>query len=142
MKAAAVDCELSYKQNKDGKFECLPLEGAVGDFIYDPILEQDILASAGKFNDNDICVGNIKSNEMFKVINKVAYLLKEVVNNTGTVIGYDAYEAIHRKDPKNPDKMIAEKKVPEKKLGTVGVRMIDGVPQPGPPVNIPKPAEK
>jgi hypothetical protein len=33
-------------------------------------------------------------------------------------------------------KKIRKKKMPEVKLGTVGVRMVDGAPQPGPPVNI------
>jgi hypothetical protein len=48
LKAAAVDCELNYRQNKDGSFMCLPLKGAVGDFVYHPILERD-LAEATKY---------------------------------------------------------------------------------------------
>jgi hypothetical protein len=42
MKSAAVDCELSYKQNRDGTFRCLPLKGSVGDFLYNPILKDDL----------------------------------------------------------------------------------------------------
>ena len=49
MKAAAVDCELNIKENKDGSFKCLPLRGKIGDFMYHPNLEDDIRESASKF---------------------------------------------------------------------------------------------
>ena len=49
LKASAVDCELNFKQNKDGSFMCLPLNGKVGDFAYHPILQRDI-AEAAKFD--------------------------------------------------------------------------------------------
>jgi len=147
LKAASVDCELSYKQNKDGTFRCLPLKGKVGDFIYNPILEQDIL-EASKFEDEAaICSGELKPREFFMPINKVTYLLKEVFDDKKTVVGYEAFEAIKVPDPKNPAKQIDKRKMPENKLGTVGVRLVNGIPQPGPPVNIPgnkapKPAGK
>ena len=143
LKAASVDCELSYKQNKDGTFRCLPLKGKVGDFIYNPILEQDIL-EASKFEDEAaICSGELKPREFFMPINKVTYLLKEVFDDKKTVTGYEAFEAIKVPDPKNPAKQIDKRKMPENKLGTVGVRLVNGMPQPGPPVNIKaKPAEK
>jgi len=48
MKSAAVDCELNYKENRDGTFQCLTLEGKVGDFLYHPELNQDIIISASK----------------------------------------------------------------------------------------------
>ena len=147
LKAASVDCELSYKQNKDGTFRCLPLKGKVGDFIYNPILEQDIL-EASKFEDEAaICSGELKPREFFMPINKITYLLKEIFDDKKTVTGYEAFEAIKVPDPKNPAKQIDKRKMPENKLGTVGVRLVNGVPQPGPPVNIagnkaPKPAGK
>ena len=136
LKAAAVDCELSYKQNKDGTFRCLPLKGTVGDFIYNPVLEQDLL-EASKFEDEGaICSGELKPREFFVPINKITYLLKEVFDEKKTVVGYDAFEAIKVPDPKNPAKQIDKRKIPENKLGTVGVRLVNGAPQPGPPVNI------
>ena len=49
MKAAAVDCELNIKENKDGSFKCLPLRGKIGDFMYHPNLDDDIRESASKF---------------------------------------------------------------------------------------------
>ena len=52
------------------------------------------------------------------------------------MVGYDAFEAIKVPDPKNPAKHIDKRKIPENKLGTVGVRLVNGAPQPGPPVNI------
>lgn len=70
-------------------------------------------------------------------INNIVYLLKEVFDpTTKAVMGYDAFEAIKVSDPKNPMKKIDKRKMPENKLGTVGVRMVKGVAQPGPPVKI------
>ena len=43
-----MDCELNYKQNKEGdSFRCLTLKGKVGDFVYTPVLADDIQAAAG-----------------------------------------------------------------------------------------------
>ena len=136
LKTASVDCELSFKQNKDDTFRCLPLKGAVGDFIYNPNLEQDIL-EASKFEDEGaICTGELKPREFFMPINGISYLLKEAFDDKKTVIGYDAFEAMEVPDPKDALKKINKKKMPENRLGTVGVRLVKGVPQPGPPVNI------
>jgi CRISPR/Cas system CSM-associated protein Csm4 (group 5 of RAMP superfamily) len=49
MKSSAIDCELNYAENKDGTFECLSLKGKVGDFLYHPNLQTDILESASQF---------------------------------------------------------------------------------------------
>ena len=50
MKSAAVDCNLSYKENNDGTFQCLLdiKDGKIGDFLYHPELSKDILISASK----------------------------------------------------------------------------------------------
>jgi hypothetical protein len=53
MKAAAVDCELNYEQNKTDGYQCIPLKGKVGDFIYHPVLDRDI-QDAGKFKGLDV----------------------------------------------------------------------------------------
>ena len=136
MKSAAVDCEISYKQNKDGTFRCLPLTGKVGDFIYQPNLEQDILDSSKFENEAAICSGELQPREFFQPINKITYYLREVFGPTKAVTGYDAFEVVETIDPADPTKKIKKKKMPEVKLGTVGVKMVDGAPQPGPPVNI------
>ena len=39
---------IGYK-NKDGTFKCYPLKGSVGDFLYHPDIEKDILESASMF---------------------------------------------------------------------------------------------
>ena len=49
MKSAAIDCEINYAENKDGTFKCYPLKGSVGDFLYHPDIEKDILESASMF---------------------------------------------------------------------------------------------
>ena len=125
LKTAAVDCELSYKQNKDGTFRCLPLKGKVGDFIYHPILADDIL-EAGKFDGvGDICTGVVKGKELYQKINKVTYRLREILGDDNSVTGFEVFEA---------DQDAPTKKIPENRLGTVGMRMVDGVPKPGPPL--------
>ena len=49
MKSAAIDCELNYAENKDGTFKCLPLKGKVGDFLYHPDIQTDILESESMY---------------------------------------------------------------------------------------------
>ena len=53
MKSSAIDCELNYAENKDGSFRCLPLKGKIGDFLYHPDLNKDILESASMFEINE-----------------------------------------------------------------------------------------
>ena len=132
MKSAAVDCELSYKQNRDSTFRCLPLKGKVGDFIYNPILEQDVYEASKFENDSTICAPR----EFLKVVNKVTYWMKEISGPDKNVSGYDLYETVENPDPKNPGKKVFVKKLPENKVGTTGVRFVDGAPSPGPPVKL------
>lgn len=49
MKSSAIDCELNYAENKDGTFRCLPLKGKIGDFLYHPDLNREIIESASSF---------------------------------------------------------------------------------------------
>jgi hypothetical protein len=47
MKSAAVDCELNILENAEGDtFKCMPLRGKVGDFMYNPDINIDIMESA------------------------------------------------------------------------------------------------
>ena len=48
MKGAAVDCQLNAAQNGE-EAPCQPLKGKVGDFMYHPNLDIDIIESASKF---------------------------------------------------------------------------------------------
>ena len=58
---------------------------------------------------------------------KEKFRLREVFGPDGAVIGYDVFET---------DKTDHKKKIPDVKRGTVGVRQVKGVSQPGPPVKI------
>jgi ribA/ribD-fused uncharacterized protein len=140
MKAAAVDCELNYNQNKDGSFQCLSLKGKVGDFVYHPVLENDLHESGGKFDDAAICTGvkpgaapQKKAREFYQDIAVVSggpkekFRLREMLGPDGSVTGYEVFET---------DKADPKKKIPDIKRGTVGVRSVKGVSQPGPPVKI------
>jgi hypothetical protein len=51
MKSAAVDCQLNLPENnvESDPVQCLGLEGAVGDFLFHPILEMDIAESESSF---------------------------------------------------------------------------------------------
>ena len=49
MKSSAIDCELNYAENKDGTFRCLPLKGKIGDFLYHPDLNKEIIEAASSF---------------------------------------------------------------------------------------------
>ena len=131
LKSASVDCEINLKKNKDESFMCLPLKGKIGDFLYNPILKDDIL-EAPQFQGADgkdiletVCVTGIKPREtsvvalpdIFKALKGVTYRMRPVTDEAGDIIRFDMYEA-DQKDPK--------KKIPEKLLGTAGAK--DGKP--------------
>jgi hypothetical protein len=133
LKTAAVDCELNFKQNKDKTFKCLPLKGKVGDFIYNPVLEEDVREGTKFEGSENICTGTIKAQEMFQKISKVPYFLRETLNEAGDVTGYEVFAA---KEVEEGGKKVIKKVVPEKKMGTVGVRKVEGMDKPGPPIKI------
>ena len=116
MKSAAVDCELSYKQNKDGTFKCLPLKGAVGDFLYNPILAED-LAEGAKFD-----IEAAEKRQPRVTIQKTGkgkeYRMREVLGADESVTGFEIYA--------KEDVSLT------KQIGTAGVK--DG--NPGPPVKL------
>ena len=61
MKQSAIDCELNAPENQEVKCMIFPLTGKVGDFLYNPILEEDIKESGAQFR------------EVTKVIKPVAF---------------------------------------------------------------------
>jgi len=87
MKSAAIDCELNYKQNKDGTFKCLPLKGAVGDFLYTPDLEEDI-REAAKFTFNEAPVAKVT----IQKYKGSFYRMRETLGEDGAVIGFDMFD--------------------------------------------------
>lgn len=148
LKSASVDCEVNLKKNKDGSFMCLPLKGKVGDFIYNPVLRDDLL-EAPQFQDKDgkdildkVCVTSSSTqaaqaaeakaeakaadpaaNDIFKALKGVTYRMRPVMNEAGVIERFDMYEA----DQKKP-----MTKIPEKLLGTAGVQ----AGKPAPPVKM------
>jgi len=128
MKSSSVDCEINLKKNKDGSFMCLPLKGKVGDFLYNPILKDDLL-SAPQFQGPDgtdildkVCVtgappvelvADPAENDIFKALKGVTYRMRPVMNEDGVIERFDMYEA----DQKTP-----AKKIPLKLLGTAAAK--------------------
>jgi len=139
MKSSSVDCEINLKKNKDGTFNCLPLKGKVGDFIYNPVLKDDILEAPqfigadGKDILDKVCVAGAQAVEVaedpaakdiFKALKGVTYRMRPIFAEDGvTVERFDMYEA---------DQAKPGRKIPLKLLGTAGVR--DG--KPAPPVKM------
>ena len=74
MKSAAIDCELNYAENKDGTFKCLPLKGKVGDFLYHPDIQTDILESESMYQ-----LTNTKEEKKLRAITYkgIRYLLEQ-----------------------------------------------------------------
>ena len=78
----------------------------------------------------------MKPQALFQKINKVPYYLREILGDKNEVTGYEVFAAVEVDDPKNPGKKMLKRSSPDKKMGTVGVRKVDGVDKPGPPINI------
>jgi hypothetical protein len=87
MKSAAIDCELNYAENKDGTFKCLPLKGKVGDFLYHPDIQTDILESESMYKLEDK-----KEEKKLKALTYkgVRYLVDQ------KVIGNPVNETVHK----------------------------------------------
>ena len=156
LKSSAIDCEINFKKNKDKTFMCLPLKGKIGEYVYNPDLEIDIL-NMPQFNGIDVektCTGLDVSTaltkpkapaaaaavaaaaapvpavkDLFKALKGVTYRMRPIMAADGSIERFDMYEA----DQAQPSKVI-----PEILLGTAGVK--DG--KPGPPVKLvtPRPA--
>jgi hypothetical protein len=62
--------------------------------------------------------------------------LREIFGEKNEVTGYEVFAAKHVDDPKKPGEKTYIRVMPEKKMGTVGVRKVDGADKPGPPINI------
>jgi predicted NAD-dependent protein-ADP-ribosyltransferase YbiA (DUF1768 family) len=141
LKSSAIDCEINYRKNKDSTFMCLPLKGKIGEYVYNPDLEIDVL-NMPQFSGIDVektCTGldistaltkpkaaaaaAITVKDIFKALKGVTYRMRPVMSASGEIERFDMYEA----DQAQPTKVI-----PEKLLGTAGVK--DG--KPAPPVKM------
>jgi hypothetical protein len=143
LKSSAIDCEINYKKNKDSTFMCLPLKGKIGEYVYNPDLEIDIL-NMPQFSGVDVektCTGldistaitkpkitaqaqpQTAAKDLFKALKGITYRMRPVTGPSGQIERFDMYEA----DQAEPKKVI-----PEKLLGTAAVK--DG--KPAPPVKL------
>jgi hypothetical protein len=143
LKSSAIDCEINFKKNKDSTFMCLPLKGKIGEYVYNPDLEIDIL-NMPQFSGVDVektCTGldistaitkpkltaqpqpQTGAKDVFKALKGITYRMRPVTGPSGQIERFDMYEA----DQAEPKKVI-----PEKLLGTAGAK--DG--KPGPPVKM------
>jgi len=145
LKSSAIDCEINYKKNKDKTFMCLPLKGKIGEYVYNPDLEIDIL-NMPQFSGIDVektCTGLDVSTALTKakapaaavaadtvpVVKdiiaglkgkdgvSVKYRMRPILGPSGEIQGFDMY-AVDQADPK--------KKIPEKRVGKAGAK--DGKP--------------
>ena len=136
LKSSSVDCEINLNKNKDTSFMCLPLKGKIGDFLYRPVLDDDI-KNAPQFDGPDgkdlfptICTTGVDParDDTFRRLKGVWYRLRPVYNEAKDVTQFDMYSA---------DQQTPAKKIPEVKVGTAGVGVGKaGEPVPGPPIKL------
>jgi hypothetical protein len=89
MKSAAIDCELNYKQNKDGTFRCLPLKGSIGDFLYTPDFDEDI-GNAARLNMGEIVQKPVPK-VSFQKYKGTTYRMRQILNEVGKVTGFEMF---------------------------------------------------
>ena len=156
LKSSAIDCEINYRKNKDSTFMCLPLKGKIGEYVYNPDLEIDIL-NMPQFSGIDVektCTGLDISTALTKpkvvgakakaeaeaeaeavplplpLVKDLFKALKGVTYRMRPIIG--ASGEIERFDMYQADQAQPTKVIPEKLLGMAGVK--DG--KPAPPVKM------
>jgi len=142
LKSSAIDCEINYKKNKDKTFMCLPLKGKIGEYVYNPDLEIDIL-NMPQFSGIDVektCTGldistaltkpkvaaaaaEPAAKDLLKAFKGITYRMRPVTGPSGQIERFDMYQA---------DQVKPSADIPLKLLGTAGVK--DG--KPAPPVKL------
>ena len=86
MKSASVDCELNLNENYDGTFVCQKF--TVGDFMYNPILKDDIEESRF-LQPSDAAP---KKFEIVRLKGRPLKLVPFTDPGTGKVVRFDMYE--------------------------------------------------
>jgi hypothetical protein len=115
---------------------CLPLKGKIGDFLYRPVLDDDI-KNAPQFEGPDgkdlfptICTTELDPtrDDVFRRLKGIWYRLRPVYSEAKDVTGYKMYSA---------DQYVPSKKIPEVEVGKAGVSVGKaGEPVPGPPIQL------
>ena len=103
MKSVAVDCRLNTYDNEDGTYRCFQILGKVGDFMYHPLLQQDLLESSVAFRENG---GIAREGQAPAPLLEEAYQIEfegrqllaaqERDKVTGVVLRYKLYDAADR----------------------------------------------
>jgi hypothetical protein len=115
MKSASVDCELNLNENHDGTFVCQKF--TVGDFMYNPILKDDIEES--RFLQPSAAVsGSTKKFEIVRLKGRPLKLVPFTDPGTGKVVRFDMYEVADQ-----------EMKI-ENRVGTVEADPVTGKKKP------------
>lgn len=108
MKSAAVDCRLNTYDNEDGSFECLTIRGKVGDFLYHPVLSQDVLESAVEFEEKGAAATALE--QVYEITLDSRKLLAAAVKDktTQVVQSYDLFDAADKARTKKVGTMTAD----------------------------------
>jgi hypothetical protein len=116
MKSAAVDCRLNTYDNEDGTFECLTIRGKVGDFLYHPVLTQDILESSVEFQEKGEGPAAASMEQVYEITLDSRKLLAAAVKDKVTQVTqlYNLFDAAD--------------KLRTKKVGTMTADLATGLP--------------
>lgn len=92
MKMSAVDCELNILENDDGTYTCKVFKGEPGDFMYHPLLAEEIKASKSKYAPVDM--ERMARQKVVTIrIQGIPHKLKPVFDyETGQITMYEFYE--------------------------------------------------
>jgi hypothetical protein len=110
MKSAAVDCRLNTYDNEDGTFECLTIRGKVGDFLYHPVLTQDILESSVEFQEKGEGPAAASLEQVYEITLDSRKLLAAAVKDKTTQVTqlYNLFDAADKLRTKKVGTMTAD----------------------------------
>jgi hypothetical protein len=115
MKSAAVDCELNLNENNDGTFVCQKF--TVGDFMYNPILKDDIEESRF-LKPATAAAASKKTYPIVRMKGRPLKLVPFTDPGTGKVVRFDMFEVED------------EEMKQESRIGTVDVDPVTGKKKP------------
>ena len=115
MKSAAVDCELNLNENSDGTFVCQKF--TVGDFMYNPILKDDIEESRF-LKPATAAAASTKTYPIVRMKGRPLKLVPFTDPGTGKVVRFDMFEVED------------EEMTQESRIGTVDVDPVTGKKKP------------
>jgi hypothetical protein len=108
MKSAAVDCRLNTYDNEE--VQCLQLRGKVGDFLYHPLLEQDILESSVALGGppGQEAEGAQATEAVYELELGGRKLIAAAVTVAGKVASYDLFDGADKRRTKKIGTMTAD----------------------------------